>query len=86
MGRSITKRALNVGRRGHDAIIGWSGLAGFTSLLFGYFVGERRRMLREHFPLLSGPSFRTVVIVSWIVGVSSPNRTLPKMVQFQVSI
>lgn len=32
---------------GHDAFIRWGGLAGFSSLLFGYFVSDSRPFLRE---------------------------------------
>jgi hypothetical protein len=35
------------GRWGHDAFIRWGGLAGFTLILFGYFVGDSRSLLRE---------------------------------------
>jgi hypothetical protein len=35
------------GKWGHDAFIRWGGLAGFTLILFGYFVGNSRSRLRE---------------------------------------
>ena len=34
-------------RRGHDAFIRWGGLAGFTLLLFGLFVAESEKFLRQ---------------------------------------
>jgi hypothetical protein len=36
------------GRWGHEALIRWGGLAGFTAVLFGYFVGDSRQHLRQH--------------------------------------
>ena len=35
------------GRWGHDAFIRWGGLAGSTSVLFGYFISESRDFFRE---------------------------------------
>jgi len=35
------------GKWGHDAFIRWGGLAGFTTVLFGYFVSDSRLFLRE---------------------------------------
>jgi hypothetical protein len=32
---------------GHDAFIRWGGLAGFTLILFGYFVGDSRSFLHK---------------------------------------
>jgi hypothetical protein len=40
---------------GHEAFIRFGGLAGFTSLLFGLFIGDSRSLLRERrFWLLAG--------------------------------
>lgn len=33
--------------RGHEALIRWGGLVGFTAVLFGYFVSESRQFFRE---------------------------------------
>jgi len=42
------------GKWGHDAFIRWGGLAGFTTILFGYFVSDSRLFLRErHFWLMT---------------------------------
>jgi hypothetical protein len=35
------------GKWGHGAFIRYGGLAGFTLVLFGYFVGDSRSQLRE---------------------------------------
>jgi len=35
------------GNWGHDAFIRWGGLAGSTSVLFGYFISESRVYFRE---------------------------------------
>ncbi|HEV2134550.1 MAG TPA: hypothetical protein VGR47_09805 [Terracidiphilus sp.] len=35
------------GRWGHDAFIRWGGLAGFTAVLFGYFITDSRQYFRE---------------------------------------
>ena len=32
---------------GHETFIRWGGLAGFTAVLFGYFLSESRRFARE---------------------------------------
>lgn len=32
---------------GHEALIRWGGLTGFTSMLFGYFITSSRRFLRQ---------------------------------------
>jgi hypothetical protein len=32
---------------GHDAFIRWGGLAGFTLLIFGFFVAESEKFLRQ---------------------------------------
>ena len=34
-------------RWGHDAFIRWDGLAGFTLGLFGFFLGESEKLLRQ---------------------------------------
>jgi hypothetical protein len=35
------------GKWGPDAFIRWGGLAGFTLILFGYFVGDSRSLVRQ---------------------------------------
>jgi hypothetical protein len=36
-----------IDRWGHDAFIRWDGLAGFTIVLFGFFIGDSEKVLRQ---------------------------------------
>ncbi len=36
-----------IDRWGHDAFIRWGGLAGFTLGLFGFFIGDSEKILRQ---------------------------------------
>lgn len=52
--------ALFVGLRwGSDAFIRWGGLAGYTAILFGYFVTDSRAILSE--PSILGTHRHAVV-------------------------